>query len=290
MAMAAVLDSAPDSSARGIAVENAANTIRILKGVDRLPDGATGALLFGNGDDDGHDLVLVENRRICWATASGMDRRLTDLLIEEAGGAADSSQMEALYERCHAENRPLGETLVEEGIVSADGLRRSLLHHTAEAVVRLGSTPELSPRWKANRRQRYDAAYTFGATELLARVGALGREETVAPAEATLHRVLKNDGSGAAFHVESRSFPIAEVRGDLLGVEGLVALGRWSFDAFDRCREFDPDCNLVVARAGVVKDALGMASWVEGNFVYAVAAESASALGQIVARRRHPPQ
>src|ERR1700753_1700020 len=113
---------------RGLAVW----TLCLLGMIDELPAGATGALRFGE-----HGIVLVESRKICWAAANNMRVRLTDILCNTATPPVPRDQVEEIARACTKTRRPLGESLVESGLVSETGLKAALRRHTVEAVAHL---------------------------------------------------------------------------------------------------------------------------------------------------------
>ena len=88
--------------------------LRLLNGIDRLPRGATGALVFASKDAP-QGTVLVEENRVCWAAASNMEHRLTDILRHESDPPLPKAVFNQIYEECHRDRIPLGETLVEQG-------------------------------------------------------------------------------------------------------------------------------------------------------------------------------
>ena len=73
-------------------------------------DAGTGALIC-QASGDQLATVLLEEGRICWAVASGMRRRLTDLLLE-GNDRLDRKSLESIYRDCRGRNVPLGEELV----------------------------------------------------------------------------------------------------------------------------------------------------------------------------------
>ena len=189
-----------------------------LKGIDRLPEGATGALVF-TSQDAPQGTVLVEDNRVCWAAASNMEHRLTDILRHESFPPLPAATFEALYEECHRDHIPLGETLVERGLVTPDGLWRALLRHTAEAVCVLASSSSLSPVWASNRQTRYDAQYTFSTSELLSCAGSFGLEEQASEAQETLREITPREAVGLAYHSsDSHELPIAHVSAEGVGL------------------------------------------------------------------------
>ena len=205
--------------------------VRLLKGIDRLPDGATGALVFTSKDAP-QGTVLVEDNRVCWAAASNMENRLTDILRHERDPPLPSETFDKIYEECYRDHIPLGETLVERGMVTPEGLWRGLLMHTAEAICVLASGSSLSPVWATNRQRRYDAQYTFSTSEVLSCVGSFGFEEEATEARQTLQEITPREAVGLAYLTDaSHELPLAHVAAEDWDCEELVELGKWARDA-----------------------------------------------------------
>ena len=205
--------------------------VRLLKGIDRLPEGATGALVFTSKDAP-QGTVLVENNRVCWAAASNMEHRLTDILRHESDPPLPSETFDEIFVECHRDRIPLGETLVERGLVTPDGLWHGLLKHTAEAICVLATGSSLSPVWATNRQRRYDAQYTFSTSELLSCAGSFGFEEQASEAQQTLQEITPTGGVGLAYLADtSHELPLAHVAAEGWDCEELVELGKWARDA-----------------------------------------------------------
>ncbi len=71
--------------------------LRLLKGIDRLPRGATGALVFASKDAP-QGTVLVEENRVCWAAVSNMEHRLTEILRHESDPPLPKAVFDEVYE------------------------------------------------------------------------------------------------------------------------------------------------------------------------------------------------
>ncbi|MDH5493127.1 MAG: hypothetical protein OEY14_14325 [Myxococcales bacterium] len=227
----------------------ATEVLRVLRQIHQLGENATGALMLGRaGRAEGS--VLVENGRLCWAVAAGMRRRMSDLIREEAGDAAEPGWLEAHYRRCREQNRPFGEALVEEGLVSAAGLRKALSRHTSESIAKICSQAELRMEWMPHRNRRYDARFTFEPWRVLVAVGSLVFPEESAKAEQDLKRIVPSRGFALAFVREpgiSRPFPVA-VAGQLPSEEAdPLAVGGWATSILDLVRAVDPDGRIVAA-------------------------------------------
>jgi hypothetical protein len=202
--------------------------LRLLKGIERLPDGATGALVF-TAKDAPQGTVLVEENRVCWAAASNMEHRLTHILRQQSESPLPPESLEDIYQECLRDGIPLGETLVERGIVTPDGLWRGLRQHTAEAICVLATTSNLAPIWASNRQRRYDAQFTFSTSELLSCAGGFGFEEQAEDAEHTLKEITPKEAVGLAYRADAtHELPIAHVSAENWECEELVEIGKWA--------------------------------------------------------------
>jgi hypothetical protein len=205
--------------------------IRLLRGIDGLPRGTAGALSFtAFGSHQG--TILVEDRRVCWAVATDMENRLTGLLRAEKDTPLSRDAFEAVYQECRLKQMPLGETLVARGLVSNDGLRSALRQHTAEAIGRLAAAAPLNLTWSSNRTRRYDAEFTFTASELLCCIGALGLEFEAEQAGMTLREVTPGPSVGVAFLARiGHPLPVAQVSAESWCCQSLLDLGEWAREA-----------------------------------------------------------
>jgi len=210
---------------------HAPTILRLLRGIDGLPRGAAGALAFAD-QDSAQGTVLVEDRRICWAAASNMENRLTDLLRAQGQAPLSPEAFEEVYQECHRANLPLGETLVLRGLVSSEGLRFALRQHTAEAIARLSAATSLTLTWSFNRTKRYDAQFTFGTSELLCCIGAIGLEPKAEQADRTLREVTPERSVGVAFLAGTHhALPMAQVSAESWCCQSLLDLGEWALTA-----------------------------------------------------------
>lgn len=256
--------------------------VALLELVEEMPAGATGALVVGPRSRP-HGAVLLEGGRICWAAARSMRTRLTDLLLAE-GADVDRQGIEQLYRRCREEGRPLGETLVDAGVVSKEGLRRCLEKHTAEALTALGTTGVEARSFHEHSRRKYDAAFTFTPTDVLRGLAPLRwRPEQVDRASALLSELVGPDGSAAAFSLDPRDeLPASTLRGDHMGLRGLLRLGRWARSALLAGGALGADARMIVGRS---RTDGGLIAWRREDFVIAVACPDHSAVSWIVARQ-----
>ncbi|MCZ7680744.1 MAG: hypothetical protein M5U28_19025 [Sandaracinaceae bacterium] len=189
--------------------------------VEELGAGATGAIVFG-ARERSRGAVLVEDGRVCWIGASGLSRRLTDLLIQETDPPPDRRIVTTLFEECRREGRPLGERLVEAGVVRPEGLRRALLRHSTEALVLLSRDATSRHLWVPHRSQRYDATFTFAPCELATAVAAEVLPGVHAAAAAELDEMLGGEAAGVALDREGEPVGASHrgARGDRGGDRG----------------------------------------------------------------------
>jgi hypothetical protein len=205
--------------------------LRLLRTFDGLPRGAAGAIAFTDRDSPS-GTVLIENRRVCWAAASDMENRLTDLLRAQSQTPLPPTAFEEVYQECHREKTPLGETLVARGLVSSEGLRCALRQHTAEAIARLSAAARLTLTWDSNRTKRYNAQFTFGTSELLCCIGAFGLEPRAVAADLTLREVTPDRSVGVAFLTgKDHPLPVAQVSAESWCCQSLLDLGEWALAA-----------------------------------------------------------
>src|SRR5690242_18651435 len=88
--------------------------VDLLARVDSLPADAAGALRFERGG-----LVLVEAQGVCWAAASGMHPRFTQVLRRQHDPPLPRKFLLELYRRCKDDQASLVEALLASGSVSA---------------------------------------------------------------------------------------------------------------------------------------------------------------------------
>ena len=201
--------------------------------VDDLETDEAGELAFVGEDDAPDGVVFVENGHVCWAAARGLARRLSHLLAEPAH--VEPAVMESLYRTCKQQGAPLGEYLVNKGLVSAADLRCALLKHTAESLHALCG-PDTQVEWCARRRGGYSPRFTFTTTELLPRTLAEAHRGLAERTSAELADAFTGGDWGAAFvRSSSRGAP------DPIAIQGpcpekievLLNLGRWASSSLD---------------------------------------------------------
>jgi hypothetical protein len=263
------------------------STIALLQQVEALPNGATGALSFGN---DG--VILVERKRVCWALATDMKKRLTDILCHQQDPPLPRQVIDDVFRRCKEDGRPLGEALVSGGYVSEPQLRAALLRHTGEAIVRLAQANTITPtRFAHHEKEGYDPRFVFTTAELLASLAGRRRQELAEEAHQQLAPLLVPDISACAFLRDVRSRDpvlIAVAKGCDLTVKSAMEVASWAVSAFDIAGFCDPNARLVSA---TWCDRLSLMSWRHGEIGYvavcATRAASALLLSQLAQRAQH---
>jgi hypothetical protein len=86
------------------------SVLQLLRAIDDLPAGATGALPFG---DQG--VILLEARKICWALARSMRFHLTDILRSQSTEELTQDVVEQVYRRCKQTGTPIGGSVGARG-------------------------------------------------------------------------------------------------------------------------------------------------------------------------------
>lgn len=274
-------------SERGLA----ASALGILGTVDELPAGATGALKF-----EELGVVLVESRRICWAAAVPMRLRLTDILCNKRVPPIPRAAIEEVYRGCKAKGRPLGEALVESGLVSESGLKSAIRQHTSEAILHLARAQAVADAFLPHTQRGYDPRFSFTSCEILASLSSTGDPARAKAAELELEAVLVPESTGAAF-VRSEFAPGAQiiaVSADCdLPVIDLVEVCNWATGLLDVAQAIDAQVRVVrVAWCGRTS----LVTWRKYAVDYAALCSSGAAAARLVSelgRRSHgdvPPE
>lgn len=221
---------APSSapSVRGITVESVHDVCRF---VDGLEGAGAGELVVTGGEAIG--AVFVEDARICWAAAAGLASRLTELLVSYAG--VDQRTMERLYWTCKQHGLPLGEYLVDRGVVRAEDLRSVLVQHTVESLLTLVG-PGRSARWSPRPRGGYSPRFTFGTAEVLSLAGGVSEPALVGFALDEMARCFFSDEWAAAFvrpAACATPHPVALYGPAPSSAAVLVRYAKWAISALD---------------------------------------------------------
>lgn len=225
------------TSVHPVAMEGrlAANAIALLTQTDHVGTGASGALRFARGAES-VGAILIEGGRVCWAAAGRTRRRLTDLLLEGAAVELGREELEAIVRRCCDEGRPLGETLVSGGFLTAESLRDALLWHTTESLMTLAAEGALESKWIPRQGSSYDPRFTFPPAVLVDALGKRADARRSAEALLEMQRVLPPGTAGivfARFAPGQVPAPMACVGDVDLSVGDFARLARWTAERFD---------------------------------------------------------
>jgi hypothetical protein len=260
---------------RGVAWTEILST---LSECEEIPADACGLISFGTPPGGGG--IFVEKGRICWAAASGLRRRLSDLLREQA--TLRDVDMEALYARCRAEGKPLGLLLLEEKLIALPDLEAALRRHSAESLVELCHAG-LPTRWVQRSSGRgYEPRLTYRPIEVLFDIVRLFDGPTQEAAAAELGALAGPEGRGAAFLLDEESetlVPIAEL--GAMTVRSARALGRWATSITAATRELGAAQAFTLASTG---DGFAVSvSW-RGRVIFALVCEDRSTVAAVTAR------
>lgn len=256
-----------------------AGVLRLLEVIDDLPSGATGALDFGS-----EGLVLVQNKKICWAVARTMRVRLTDILRGQTTPPLPREAVEEIYRACKANGTPIGEALVNSNLVSEAGLRAALFKHNGEAIVALAQSGALLHKFVSHSKTGYDPKYAFSPCEVLAMLGARDDPARAAAAQLELANTLVQDTYGAAFVRSSAvagSMVIAVDRECAFAAADLLEVCNWVSGLFDVAQTFDPE--VFAARASLGEKAM-LVTWRLRDTGYVGLCESRAAAARLVSR------
>jgi hypothetical protein len=204
----------PDSFAESVAA--------VLEEVDGLSSDESGELCFG-----AHGSILVESKRICWARAATMTRRLTDTLRKQRNPPLGHRDIARVVESCRGSGDRIGEALVKSGLVTAAGLRAALYFNAVDAILELSRAEARLSDFVPHGGGRHDPEYVFSTGEILS--AALGRSDPALQVllRGHLARVLGPTVSGLAAVRASRvapALPIAAQEPLPLGVRRLLEL------------------------------------------------------------------
>jgi len=266
----------------GISGDPAA-VIPLLEEIEALPESATGALVF-NGTTQG--TVLVENGRICWAAATGMERRLTELLRAYADEPPESKRIEDVYKRCKRDSIPLVKALIDSGLVSFDGMKEVIRQHTSEALVALTREPLTeSPSWVAHRHQGYDAKFTFDPSELIVSVGSLSHPDLAGRARLDFEGLLRSGVYAVAYaRPQDAATPVPLYRspGAYFTLRQVMSLGRWAVSALDVCNTYSVRAKIA---ATLVEPGEYLVAWHSRGVVSVAQCEDSMSFAFIVGKR-----
>jgi hypothetical protein len=261
-------------------------TMSLLSEVERLGEDAVGCLQFrGRNGHVGN--VLVERGRVCWAVAERMAARLTDILVDAATPPLDRGVIERVYRSCRERGRPLGEALVDARLITPDLLRRALLRHNTEALIRLAMSGA-ETRFVPNDEPSYAPRFTFSTAELLVTAGTLRNRVLAAAARAELAACVPSGVLSLAIARSSggTAIPVALQGGPEPLVTEVDLLARASRNALDVALLIDPATHVVLERA---EQAGALVAWAAPPLLFAAFCEDISDATYVLAasnRRR----
>lgn len=252
----------------------------LLESIDEAHAGQSGSIVFGNGKG----VVLVQDGRVCWAASPAAGSRLSHRLRDEA--SVDPQQLAAVFRECRENGKPLGQTLVERGVVRFDVLRAALLQHTAETLLYLAG--HASPQWMPSRVDHYDSRFTFTSAELLTHSADGWWGPLAAGARQELMSALGDRGTvGLAFlRAEGAVIPVGITGAETLGAKETLAAGRAAVALMRSC---EPLGGRLVARTH--GDGRTFLVWRDRGAYYVAIARERSEIAFIVAHvSRRPPE
>lgn len=177
------------------------NAAKVLAACEHVDASASGALAVKTGGLSG--TVFIQNGRICWIAAAGLDRRLSHLLRERSH-ALTSETLEDVYRWCIERGVPFGEGLVGSGMLTDTELKGALLQHSVESLLLLSNEPVEELAWAPLTTRNYNATFTFKPVELLTGVAQTAHGEAATIGAEHLARMLRGGGAGAAFLSDER--------------------------------------------------------------------------------------
>jgi hypothetical protein len=242
-----------------------------------IPSTACGLLSFGAPPSMGG--IFVEQGRVCWAAATGLHRRLTDILRDRA--ALRNVDVEALYLRCRAEGKPLGRALLEEDLVSLEDLEAALRLHSAESLVELCRSG-LPTIWVPRRSGGYSPRLTFRPIEVLFDVVRLVHRGLQEDATVELIALSGGVGRGAAFLADESTdvmIPVAQL-GEMT-IRSASTLGRWVTSVTTATRELGAPPAFTLASTS---EGLTISVSSHDRLVFALVCEDRASVAAVTAR------
>jgi hypothetical protein len=109
--------------------------------------------------------VYLQEGRIAWATDSRHPLAFAAQLQDTAG--IDAETFRRVVEECRRERLPLGETLIQWGLTTLDGVRKALSHQIGQALSLLSSVEDAQDLFLERRYGRYAPSLTFEVHEIL---------------------------------------------------------------------------------------------------------------------------
>ena len=253
--------------------------VDLLERVEELPEGAAGTLVFGS-DARPRGAIFVEDRRICWAAAMGMSRRLTDILRDWAAEPLDDLAIERLVDECRTTGRRIGEVLVERGVVTASALSEALIQHTGESLLALSELP--TPRWSA-RSERFSppSDHQSGPGVLPGRRDLQRHTARAAADDGVAERGRRRGRRLHPMLGHRRVVPVTQVGFEHVGIRALADVGAWVVSNLDVGQAIEPSANAIVfSEVG----GQSIVAWVMFGFLFAVLCPPGPTLPRVLNR------
>lgn len=191
--------------------------------VEELAAGQAGMLLFGAREG----CIFVEDRRICWAAAQGLESRLRDLLRPRLG--LDDAELDHIYDESRRAGQPFGQHGVARGLIEPRELEHALRRHSAESLVKLCDSPK-PLRWTPRVGHGYAPRFTFPSLVTLFDVTELVLPGLRAAALDELAPVLGAGRRATSFYYDAAldlAVPLAAERYPT-SLAATCELGRWA--------------------------------------------------------------
>lgn len=259
--------------------------VAILTEIEGLPADAAGVLSFGD-----RGTILVESGSICWAMASSMPQRLTELLRHQRNPPIDRAYLQSLVLECQTTHKPLGEALLASGHISETGLRSALFRQTAEAIAHMARMGVASTSFVPHASASYDARFRYAPLEVLSALGARNERALAASASAQLARTIgPADGpfgaqaSGFACIAEhAATWPTLIASRGASDIPRALALGRWALEVFSAVRGFTHELSVV---AGRCEDEQHLVAWRDGGIHFVACCSNAATSALVIQER-----
>ncbi|HKU41921.1 MAG TPA: hypothetical protein VJR89_27375 [Polyangiales bacterium] len=251
--------------------------VLLLAQLESLPPDASGVLLFGS-----EGVVLVESRKVCWAAAPGMGRRLNKLLLQQRNPPLEEGYVDRVLRDCQFTGRPLGEALLAAGDITADGLRAALFHHILESIARIAHSGVRCEGFTPHAGRGYDPRFAFSTAEILIALGARRDSALAAAARQRLTHSLPPDARGLAF-VRDAVGPVAmAIEGDpTFRVPEIVDMCAWATGLFEAAAIVDEDIRIATGTSG---DSNGVVTWRVAELQFVAVCPNRAASAMLMAR------
>lgn len=250
----------------------------VLHALERVPSDACGAMVRKYPDGTVAGAMLVERGRVCWAMSQQYPRRLTDILVDEQD-TLTHAQLNEVFALCRRDHIPLGETLVNRGLISLPTLHRALLRHTCEAldcVVREEASPWA---WVAHTQYGYHPMLTFSPAEVLTGVRAIAEPVLATRALARLREVVRPEQHG--FVVQrgrGAKLPLAQIGCERIDLVALSDLAVHADEVTGVAQTID--VGVALAQLGE----LACASWVEQELLFVLLCDGELAFNRLLSQ------